>query len=139
MTKLTRIKFIKFLTVTVWKVSKYRDFSGPYYPAFGLNTQHLSVLIPNAGKYGPEKPPYLNTFHSVCDTPLLLIHFHQCPTFYVYFIKVYRPLFLFWQLIVTIFGILERRERKTFTTSFLEFLNFHEFLKQTWVILCHFY
>ena len=24
----------------------------------------------------PEKPPYLNTFHAVCDTPLLLIHFH---------------------------------------------------------------
>ena len=28
-----------------WKVSKYRDFSVPYFPAFSLN----------AGKYGPEK------------------------------------------------------------------------------------
>ena len=28
-----------------WKVSKYRVFSGPYFPVFGLNT----------GKYRPEK------------------------------------------------------------------------------------
>ena len=69
--------------------------SGPYYPAFGLNTQYLSILSPNAGKYGPEKPPYLNTFRAVCDTPLFLIHFHQWPTFYVCFIKVYRFLILF--------------------------------------------
>ena len=81
MTKLTRIKFIKFLTVTVWKVSKYGVFSGLYYPAFGVNMQYLSVLIPNAGKYRPEKPPYLNTFHAMCDTPLLMFHFHQCSTF----------------------------------------------------------
>ena len=31
-----------------WKVSKYRVFSGP-----------------NIGKYGPEKTPYLDTFHGV--------------------------------------------------------------------------
>ena len=30
-------------------------FSGPCFPVFGLNT----------GKYGPEKTPYLNTFHTV--------------------------------------------------------------------------
>ena len=34
---------------------KYGVFSGPYFPAFGLNT----------GKYGPEKTPYLDTFHTV--------------------------------------------------------------------------
>ena len=38
-----------------WKVSKYRVFSGPYFPVFGLNT----------GKYGPEKTPYLDIFHAV--------------------------------------------------------------------------
>ena len=32
-----------------------RSFSGPYFPVFGLNT----------GKYGPEKTPYLDTFHAV--------------------------------------------------------------------------
>ena len=26
--------------------------------------EYLSVFIPNAGKYGPEKIPYLDTFHS---------------------------------------------------------------------------
>ena len=46
------------------KVSKYRVFSGPYFPAFGLNTPYLSVFSPNAEKYGPEKTPYFDTSHS---------------------------------------------------------------------------
>ena len=37
------------------KVPKFRGFSGPYFPVFELNT----------GKYGPEKTPYLDTFHTV--------------------------------------------------------------------------
>ena len=28
---------------TAWKVSKYGDFSGPYFPAFGLNTERYKV------------------------------------------------------------------------------------------------
>ena len=36
-------------------MSKYGVFSGPYFTMFGLN----------AGKYGPEKTPYLDTFHTV--------------------------------------------------------------------------
>ena len=59
------------------KVSKYGVFSGPYFPAFGLNTERyfvsprfqsecdLSVFSPNAGKYGPETTSYLDTFHTV--------------------------------------------------------------------------
>ena len=31
-------------------------------------TKYLSVFSPNAGKYGPEKTPYLDTFHAVCGT-----------------------------------------------------------------------
>ena len=42
---------------TAWKVSKYGVLSGPYFTTFGL-------FSPNAGKYGPEKAPYLDTFHS---------------------------------------------------------------------------
>ena len=42
-------------TGTVWKVSKYGFFSSPYFPEYGLNT----------GKYGLEKTPYLDTFHTV--------------------------------------------------------------------------
>ena len=34
---------------------KCPNISGPYFPAFGLNT----------GKNGPEIPPYLETFHAV--------------------------------------------------------------------------
>ena len=29
------------------------------------NKKYLSVFSPNAGKYGPEKTPYLETFHAV--------------------------------------------------------------------------
>ena len=46
------------------KVSKYEVFPGPYVPIFGLNTE--IVFSPNLGKYGPEKTPYLDTFHAVC-------------------------------------------------------------------------
>ena len=29
--------------VTAWKVAKYRVISGPYFPAFGLNTERYSI------------------------------------------------------------------------------------------------
>ena len=41
--------------ITAWKVPKYGVFSGLYFPVFS----------PNTGKYGPEKYPYLDTFHAV--------------------------------------------------------------------------
>ena len=37
------------------KSVRIRKFSGPYFPALGLNTEYLSVFIPNAGKYGPVR------------------------------------------------------------------------------------
>ena len=40
------------------KSVRIRNFSGPYFPAFELNTRHTpyhSVFSMNAGKYGPEK------------------------------------------------------------------------------------
>ena len=56
-------------TFTVWKVCKYGVFSGPYFPAFGLNTERYGVSLriqSECGKkYGPEKTPYLDTFHTV--------------------------------------------------------------------------
>ena len=57
-------------TITAWKVSKYGVFSGPYFPAFSLNTERyfvfsFSVFSLNAVKYGPEKTSYLDTFHAV--------------------------------------------------------------------------
>ena len=37
------------------KCSNMKFFSGPYFPVFS----------PNTGKYGPERTPYLDTFHAV--------------------------------------------------------------------------
>ena len=58
------------------KIVRFRSFSGPYFPAFGLNT--VSVSCSNLGKYGPEKlriqTPftqfYLVTFF--LQTPILI-------------------------------------------------------------------
>ena len=48
-------------------------FSGPYFPAFGLNTDKYSispVSSPNAGKYVLEKTPYFDSFHAVDVKPM---------------------------------------------------------------------
>ena len=37
---------------TVWKVSKYGGFSGPYFPALGLNTEIYSVNFRIQTEYG---------------------------------------------------------------------------------------
>ena len=50
------LSFWSFLKVsTACKVFKYGVFSCPYFTVLGLN----------AGKYGPEKTPHLDTFHAV--------------------------------------------------------------------------
>ena len=45
----------QYTASTAWRNSKYGVISGPYFPAFGLNT----------GKYGPKITKYLDTFHAV--------------------------------------------------------------------------
>ena len=45
-------------TSTAWNVLTYGVFPGLYFSAFS----------PNTGKYGPEKTPYLDTFHAVSRT-----------------------------------------------------------------------
>ena len=57
-------------------MSKCGVFSGPYFPAFGLNAERYEVSLvfsPNAGKYGPEKTPYLDTFHAVKGKVIYLL------------------------------------------------------------------
>ena len=62
-------------------MSKYGAISGPYFPAFGLNTEryevskYLSVFSPNAGKCGPEITPYVETFHAVLGLVIVIIVF----------------------------------------------------------------
>ena len=49
-------------------MSKYGVFLVHIFPhsdCIRRDTSYLSVFNPNAGKYGPEKTPYLNTFHAV--------------------------------------------------------------------------
>ena len=47
--------------------AKYGVFSGP---CFQSPYSKISVFSPNAGKYGPEKTPYLDIFHTVRDVNL---------------------------------------------------------------------
>ena len=49
------------------KMSKYRGFSCPCFPVFGLNTEIYRVNVRIQSKYGkiPEKTPYLDTFYAV--------------------------------------------------------------------------
>ena len=46
---------------------KYGVFSCPYFPLFKLNAEiyGVNLFTPNTRKYGPEKTPYLDTFHAV--------------------------------------------------------------------------
>ena len=37
----------------------------PHLERIRRDTEYLSIFSPNAGKYGPEKTPYLDTFHAV--------------------------------------------------------------------------
>ena len=37
----------------------------PHSDRIRRDTKYLSVFSPNAGKYGPEKTSYLDTFHAV--------------------------------------------------------------------------
>ena len=53
------------MVFTARKVPKWGVFSGPYFPAIGLNAERYKVFNPNAGKCGQEKIPYLDTFHAV--------------------------------------------------------------------------
>ena len=41
------------------------------------DTEYLSEFCANVGKYGPEKSPYLDTFHVV----ILIIIFNESKTF----------------------------------------------------------
>ena len=53
--KINRVYEMFFKHNAAWKLSKYGAFSGPYFPIFRMN----------AGKYRPEKTPWLGTFYAV--------------------------------------------------------------------------
>ena len=63
---------ITILAITSVKSARIRSFSGPYFPAFGLNTEKYGdTFSPSTRKYGPEnlRIPTLFTqcrFQSLC-------------------------------------------------------------------------
>ena len=53
---------------TVWKVSKYGVFSGPYFPAFGMNTEKYGVSLciqSKCRKIRTRKTPNTDIFQAV--------------------------------------------------------------------------
>ena len=42
---------------------RIQSYSGPYFPAFRLNTERYSIFSPHAGKCGPEYGKMQTTFH----------------------------------------------------------------------------
>ena len=55
-------------TITMWKVSKYGVFSGPYFPLFGLNTERYGVNLhiqSECGKIRTRKNSVFGHFHAV--------------------------------------------------------------------------
>ena len=55
------------------KSVRIRSFSGPDFPAFGLNTERFGVSLriqSQCGKMQTRKTPNRNTFHAVFNTPL---------------------------------------------------------------------
>ena len=56
------------------KSVQIRSFSGPYFPVFS----------PNTGKYGPEKTPYLDTFHAVSLVAIVLCNTYFTHSFLVH-------------------------------------------------------
>ena len=61
--------YLKYVCITAWKVAKYGVFSGPYFPAFELNTERyeVSLLIQSeCGKIRTRKYSVFGYFsHSV--------------------------------------------------------------------------
>ena len=53
------------------KSVRIRSFSGPYFPAFGLNTEKYSVYLPiqsECGKIQTKKTPNTDTFYAILIT-----------------------------------------------------------------------
>ena len=57
------------------KSARIRKFPGPYFPAFGLNSERYSVTVRIQSKYGKiwtRKIAAMDTFHAVCYTDFFI-------------------------------------------------------------------
>ena len=48
-----------------------------------IDTEYLSVVSPKAGKYGPEKPPYLAIFYAVNRLVLIIPSTSRFPVLFL--------------------------------------------------------
>ena len=65
--------------------TKYRNFSGPYFPVFRLNRAiylvlPISLVSLNYQKYGPEKKLYFDFFHAVSSYAFMSVKCHLLQT-----------------------------------------------------------
>ena len=59
-----KIRFVKSVQTRIFFWSVFSCIRTEY-RVFSPNTGKYRVFSPNTGKYGPEKTPYLDTFHAV--------------------------------------------------------------------------
>ena len=59
-------------------------------------SEYLSVFSPNAGKYGTEKAPYLDTFHAVIHTKDLDLFISSIQKFTSYYVAFNHPIYARW-------------------------------------------
>ena len=64
------VKIVQIRSFFLVSISRHLDWIRRY-------AEYLSVFSSNAGKYGPEKTPYLDTFHAVNPRNSLLKHFQS--------------------------------------------------------------
>ena len=64
----TTLRECSYCATTAWKVSKYGVISGPYFPAFGLNTERYEVSLciqSECGKIRTRNNSVFRHFHAV--------------------------------------------------------------------------
>ena len=66
------ISFDKDKEHTLWRVSKYGDFSGPYFPIFGLNTEIYWVYLSIQLKYGKIRTRKNLVFENFSHSELMI-------------------------------------------------------------------
>ena len=82
---------------TAWKVSRYRVFSGPYFPAFGLNTESYLVSLRIQSESGKMWTRKNSVFGYISHSISLPIITHSFPSLYDHRCGALRDLILFVQ------------------------------------------
>ena len=84
------------IVTTVWKLSKYGVFSGPYFPSFGLNTERYEVSLriqSECEKIRTRKYPVFGHFsHSVRNILLIRCKLHTAAVISLQYVTIYKIL-----------------------------------------------